>query len=136
MNAAVEAASRPIAEKHSPVLLFARVLMASLFLVSGVRKLLAVSATAAYFAKLGVPAAEVMVYAASAVEIIGAIAFIVGLRLQWVASALAVFTVIATLTAHRFWEFDAAQMPNQLSHFLKNLAVLAGLIAFAQRSRE
>ena len=32
--------------------------------------------------------------------------------------------------AHRFWQFDAAQLANQLNptHFLKNLAVIGGLL--------
>jgi putative oxidoreductase len=30
--------------------------------------------------------------------------------------------------AHRFWQFEPAQMQNQLNHFLKNLAVIGGLL--------
>jgi putative oxidoreductase len=30
--------------------------------------------------------------------------------------------------AHRFWEFDAAQQVNQMNHFLKNIAVIGGLL--------
>jgi len=30
--------------------------------------------------------------------------------------------------AHRFWQFDATQYANQLNHFLKNLAIVGGLL--------
>ena len=40
---------------------------------------------------------------------------------------LALFVVIGTLMAHRFWELDAAQYANQMNHFLKNLAIIGGL---------
>jgi putative oxidoreductase len=33
--------------------------------------------------------------------------------------------------AHRFWEFDAAQYNNQLNHFLKNAAIIGGLLYVA-----
>ena len=30
--------------------------------------------------------------------------------------------------AHRFWQIDAAQYANQLNHFLKNAALVGGLL--------
>jgi putative oxidoreductase len=33
--------------------------------------------------------------------------------------------------AHRFWEFDAAQLNNQMNHFLKNVAIIGGLFYVA-----
>jgi putative oxidoreductase len=35
------------------------------------------------------------------------------------------------LAAHRFWEFDAAQYANQMNHFMKNLAIIGGLLFVA-----
>ncbi|MGH8689536.1 MAG: DoxX family protein, partial [Burkholderiales bacterium] len=46
-------------------------------------------------------------------------------RVAWL---LIVFTTVATAMAHRFWQFDAAQYANQLNHFLKNAAVIGGLL--------
>ena len=42
--------------------------------------------------------------------------------------ALILFVAIATFAAHRFWEFDATQYRNQMNHFLKNLALIGGLL--------
>jgi putative oxidoreductase len=112
--------------------LVGRILIAALFLVAGVGKIMGFAGTAGYMAKLGFPVPEVMTAMAIVVEAGGAILLIVGWKTRWVAWALAIFTVIATLAAHRFWEIpDAAQMMNQRIHFLKNLAIIGGLLFVA-----
>ena len=111
--------------------LVARILLALVFLVAGVRKLMAPAASAGYLAKLGFPAPEVMVWVAIAFELGGAILLILGWKTRWGALALALFTLIATFAAHRFWEFDAAQYANQMNHFLKNLAIVGGMVILA-----
>ena len=112
--------------------LVGRILLASLFLVAGIRKLMAPAASAGYFAKLGFPMTDVLVWVVIAVEIGGALLLILGWKARWAAYALAIFTVIATFAAHRFWEFsDAAQYNAQLNNFLKNLAVIGGMLILA-----
>ncbi|HEX6158068.1 MAG TPA: DoxX family protein [Burkholderiales bacterium] len=111
--------------------LVGRILLALVFLVAGVRKLMAPAASAGYLAKLGFPAPEVMVWVAIAFELGGAILLILGWKTRWGALALALFTLIATFAAHRFWEFDAAQYANQMNHFLKNLAIVGGMVLLA-----
>jgi putative oxidoreductase len=115
----------------SQTLLIGRILLAALFLVAGVRKLMGVGASAAYFGKLGFPMPEILVWVAIAVEIGGALLLILGWKARWAALLLALFTLIATFAAHRFWQVDAAQYANQLNHFLKNLAVVGGLLFVA-----
>ena len=107
--------------------LVGRLLIALIFLVAGVRKALAFAGTAGYFAKLGFPLPEVMVVVAIVIEIGAGLALLVGWRARWAAWLLALFVVIGTLMAHRFWELDAAQYANQMNHFLKNLAIIGGL---------
>ena len=112
-----------------------RILIAAMFLVLGIRKVIYFTGTAAFFAKLGFQAPEAMVALAIAVEIGGAILLIIGWRTRWVAWLLVAFVAIATATAHRFWEFDAAQYGNQLNHFFKNVAILGGLLLLAGSRR-
>ena len=106
-----------------------RFLIAALFLVAGVGKAMAFSGTAGFMAKLGFPAPEVMTAIAIAIEVGGAILLIVGWKTRLVAWGLAIFVVVATLAAHRFWEIpDAARMMDQRTQFLKNLAIIGGLL--------
>jgi putative oxidoreductase len=109
-----------------------RILIAALFVVAGFGKIMGFAGTAGYMAKLGFPAPEAMTAIAILIEAGGGILLIVGWKTRWVAWALVIFTVIATLAAHRFWEIaDAAQMMNQRIHFLKNLAIIGGLLFVA-----
>ena len=112
----------------SIVPLVGRILLAAIFLVAGYGKLMAFAGTSGYFAKLGFPAADAMTVLAILVELGGALLLIVGWRTRWAAWALILFVAIATFAAHRFWEFDAAQYRNQMNHFLKNLALIGGLL--------
>jgi putative oxidoreductase len=111
--------------------LLTRLLIAPLFLVSAIRSLGAVAGTAGYLGRLGLPMPEVMAWIVIVVEISGAIMLIVGWKTRFAAWMLAAFVVVATLLAHRFWAVDPAQYVNQLNHFLKNLAVLGGLLLLA-----
>jgi putative oxidoreductase len=117
---------------YNPMLpLAGRLLMATIFLVAGIRKVLGFAGTVGYFTKLGFPAAEVFAVVAIVIEVGGAILLIAGWRTRWVAWLLVLFVAIATAMAHRFWEFDAAQFNNQLNHFLKNVAIIGGLLFVA-----
>jgi putative oxidoreductase len=113
------------------LVLVGRILLSLLFLIAGYRKLMAVAASAGYFAKLGFPMPEVMVWVAIAIELGGAILLILGWKARWAAWLLALFTLIAAFAAHRFWEVDPAQYANQMNHFLKNLAIIGGLMVLA-----
>jgi putative oxidoreductase len=132
MNAAAAPYGSGYAAGHHPtLLLLARVFIAALFLVSGTRKLLAYAATVGYFAKLGFPAAEAFTVIAIVIEIGGGLMLVAGWRTRWAAWALIVLVAVATAMSHRFWQFDAAQQVNQMNHFLKNFAVIGGLLFVA-----
>src|SRR5918996_4268295 len=117
---------------YNPMLpLAGRLLIAAIFLVAGIRKVLGFAGTVGYFTKLGFPAADAFAVIAIIIELGGAILLIAGWRTRWVAWILVLFVAIATAMAHRFWEFDAAQFNNQLNHFLKNVAIIGGLLFLA-----
>jgi putative oxidoreductase len=115
---------------HS-ALLVGRILLSLVFLTAGYRKLMGVAASAGYFAKLGFPMPDVMVWVAIAIELGGGILLVLGWKARWAAWFLALFTVIAAFAAHRFWEVDPAQYANQMNHFLKNLAIVGGMMFVA-----
>jgi putative oxidoreductase len=116
---------------HPLLPLVGRLLMAAIFLVAGIRKIMIWGGQVAYFTKLGFPAPEVFTVIAIAIELGGALLLIAGWRTRWVAWLMVLFVAIATAMAHRFWEFEAAQMANQMNHFLKNLAIIGGLMFVA-----
>lgn len=126
-------ASYGFAREYEPGV--ARVLIAALFLVAGLRKVTNWTATVAGFSKLGVPLVEVVLPLVVLLELAGGLMLVFGWRVRWVAYVLAAFTLVAGIIGHAFWNADAAQFGNQLNHFLKNVAVCGGLIYLASIAR-
>ena len=118
---------------YNPIVpLVGRILIGLIFLVAGVRKVIGFAGAVAYLTKLGFPAPEVMAVIAIIIEIVGSILLIVGWRTRWAAWLLVLFVVVAAFAAHRFWEIsDAGQFYNQMNHFLKNVAIVGGLLYVA-----
>lgn len=98
-----------------------RVLLAALFLLSGVGKLSAYSGTAAYMASVGVPGQLLPVVIG--IEIGGALALIVGWQTRIVAFLLAGFTLVSALIFHTHF---ADQI--QMIMFWKNVSIAGGLL--------
>ena len=111
--------------------LVGRVLIGALFIVAGFRKIMMFAGSVGYFTKLGFPAAEAMTVLSIVIEIGGGALLMLGWQTRRVAWLMIAFVAIATFMAHRFWEFDATQYANQLNHFLKNVAIVGGLLYVA-----
>ena len=111
--------------------LLARLLIAALFVLFGTRSILAFAGSVGYFAKLGFPAPEAMVVLSIVVQLAGGLLLAIGWQTRWAAWLLAVYVAIATIMAHRFWQYDAAQYAMQMQHFFKNLAIIGGLMMIA-----
>ena len=111
----------------TPVLAAAgRVLLAAIFLISGLGKLADPAGTQAYIASAGLPAPLLAYLAAVAVEVGGGVLLIVGYQTRIVALAIAGFSLVAALAFHN----NFADV-NQMIHFLKNVAMAGGLLQVA-----
>ena len=101
----------------------ARVFIAGIFLVSGIGKLTDVQGTAADIAAIGLPLPALAALVAGVVELVCGALLAVGLRTAWAAAGLLVFMVPVTLLfEHPF------RGPGALYDFLKNLAIMGGLL--------
>lgn len=98
-----------------------RTLLALLFLLSGLGKLAAYNATAAYMASVGVPSAVLPVVIA--IEVLGALAIIVGWKTRAVASLLAGFSLLTALVFH-----NNLADPIQMIMFWKNISIAGGFL--------
>lgn len=105
-----------------------RILLALIFVVSGFEKISGFQGTVGYIAGKGLPLAHAAAIAAIVVELGGGIMLVLGWRARWAALALLVFTALASLLFHNFWAVHPAQAANQTIHFLKNLAIMGGLL--------
>jgi putative oxidoreductase len=97
--------------------------MAVIFLVSGVGKIAAPSATIGYIAASGLPL-PIASYAVSVlVEILGGLALVFGFGIRGAGFVLAAFTALTALVFHS----NLADQ-GQIIHFTKNLAIIGGLL--------
>ncbi len=112
-------------------LLCGRILLAVLFLPSGVRKLMDLGSTTNYMTRMGVPAPDAMALAAGVAEVAIPALLLLGVLPRVVAVITGGFVLVATLTAHRFWEITdpAAQMMQQIQ-FLKNVGLIGGTMFY------
>lgn len=106
--------------------LLARVLLAAIFLLSGLAKLADPAGTAAYVASSGLPAPALGAWGAALLETLGGLALITGYRARPAAVTLALFSVVAALFFHN----NLADQ-NQMIHFMKNFALAGGLLQLA-----
>jgi putative oxidoreductase len=79
----------------------------------------------------GVPLASILGPLGGLIELLCGIAVVVGFQLRLAAALVILFTLAATLIAHRFWELQGTQRQMQQTQFFKNLAIASGFIFLA-----
>lgn len=124
---------------NSALACLARCLLASIFLFSGVRKVLAFAAVSGMMAGKGFPMSDVVLVLTIALEIGGGLMLVVNRHARWAALALAGFTLAASVIFHGFWHAWDAPQPqfnNELNHFLKNIAIIGGLLLIVAGTSE
>lgn len=105
-----------------------RVLLGLIFVIAGFGKLSDPASTVGYMTAYGMPYAVILVWPAGLLELGGGMLLMVGWCARWAATALVLFTLAVTFIFHASWNVDAAQMQMQQIHFLKNLAIIGGLL--------
>ncbi|HLL13171.1 MAG TPA: DoxX family protein [Rubrivivax sp.] len=109
-------------------ILAARILLALIFMLAGLSKLTGLQGTTAYIASQGLPMPAVLALASGLLELLAGLAVAIGFKARLAAALLAAFTLLASLLFHNFWAMPADQaMVNQLM-FMKNLAIVGGLL--------
>ena len=112
-----------------------RAFLGALFLVSGLFKIVGFAGVAGWMASSVLPAAEVLLVLTIAIEVVGGLLLVIGWQARRAALVLALFLVPVTIVFHGFWNADAAHFNEQLTAFLKNLAILGGMLLVAERSK-
>jgi putative oxidoreductase len=103
--------------------LVGRLMISAIFLISGIWKITAPTATIADIASAGFPFPQLGLLIAIAVELVLAPALVLGYRSRWVAAVMAAFCVATAV----FFHGDFADR-NMFLHFLKNIAMAGGLL--------
>ncbi|MFO7562474.1 MAG: DoxX family protein [Enhygromyxa sp.] len=108
--------------------LFARVALATIFIVAGVSKFADMGGSIAYGQSAGLPWPAFAVPLGAVVEVVGGVSILFGLLTRIGALALALFLAVAGFYFHDFWNLAGAERQMQMIQFLKNLAIFGGML--------
>jgi len=111
-------------ERATPA--FGRLLIAVLFLLSGIGKIAAPAATKGYIVAAGLPVPDLAYLVAILFEVAGGLCFLLGYRTRLAAVLMALFTLATALSFHTNFADQ-----NTMVHFLKNIAIVGGFLQVA-----
>jgi len=117
-------------------LVLGRVLLSAIFILSGLGKLPHFNDIAGMMAGKGIPLASVALVITLFIEIGGGLMVLIGFKARYAALVMAVWLIPVTLVFHHFWGIPAEQQQDQMVNFLKNVAIMGGLLVLASASPE
>ena len=114
---------------NDELLLAARLLLATLFLIFGWRKLRDFSGTVSQLVQLGVPMPVVAAAVATFMELPVAFAVAVGAFARPSALLMFLYTLGTALIGHRYWTMAAGpDQVDSMDSFYKNLSIMGGFL--------
>jgi putative oxidoreductase len=113
---------------NDELILAARLLLATLFLIFGWRKLRDFSGTVNQMAQLGVPMPVLAAGVATFMELPVAFAVAVGVFTRPSALLLFLYTLGTALIGHRYWTMTGADQVDSMDSFYKNLSIMGGFL--------
>lgn len=116
---------------RTPLVLVGRILIAFMFMQSGYGKLTDLTGTAGYIASGGLPNSTALAGLTGVFELVAGLAILIGFKARWAALVLAAFTLVASFLYHRYWTVPADQQMIMQLLFMKNIAIVGGLLVIA-----
>jgi putative oxidoreductase len=113
---------------NDEVILAARLLLATLFLIFGWRKLRDYSGTVSQMVQEGVPMPILATVVSIFMELPVALAVAVGAFTRPSAGLLAFYTLGTALIGHHYWTVKAADYVDSMEGFYKDLSIMGGFL--------
>ncbi len=109
-----------------------RLLLAVYFLLPAVMKMANFQGTSAYMAEHGMVLIPFFLALTIVMQMGGAVCLAVGYRVRLTAFLLAGLVLAISFVMHDFWNVtDVAQRQHETQNFVKNMAIMAGLMVLA-----
>jgi putative oxidoreductase len=109
-------------------ILAARLLLATLFLIFGWRKLRDFPGTVSQMVQLGVPTPVLAAGVATFMELPVAFAVAVGAFTRLSAALMFFYTLGTALIGHRYWTLKGTERVDSMDSFYKNLSIMGGFL--------
>lgn len=126
-----------LALAQKSLLIGGRALLGLYFIVPGITKITGFAAMSAYMEAHGVPLIPVLLSLTIVLQIGGGTSLLLGYRPQLMAFLLAGLTLVISLFMHDFWNVEEGlERAHETQNFIKNLAIMAGLMFVAGNRRD
>src|ERR1700735_2199945 len=113
---------------NDELILAARLLLTTLFLIFGWRKLRDYSGTVSQMVQLGAPMPVLAGAAATFMELPVAFAVAIGAFVRPLALLLVLYTLGTALIGHRYWTMTGSEQVDSMDGFYKNLSIIGGFL--------
>ncbi|MEX1026655.1 MAG: DoxX family protein [Candidatus Paceibacterota bacterium] len=108
--------------------LVGRILLSAIFIMSGVHKVFSWNQTSEQMANEGMVMIPLFLVGAILCEVGGGLSVLLGCWARVGAMVLIAFLIPTTLIFHDFWTYEGQEQQMQMAHFMKNLAIMGGLV--------
>jgi putative oxidoreductase len=115
----------------SVVPLLGRILISPVFIISGIFKVVGFSTMMGFVAAAHLPFPKFSLACAAAIEILGGLALLTGFHTRLAAWIVFLFLIPTTILFHLLPAMHGMDSQNNMGHFMKNLAIMGGLLILA-----
>lgn len=113
-----------------------RILLGLYFIVPGLMKVMNFNGTAEYMAAHGMIFIPFFLALTIVLQLGGGLCLAIGYRQREVAFVLAGLVLIISVVMHNFWAMEPGlQSAHEMQNFIKNMAIMAGLLVVAGEPR-
>jgi putative oxidoreductase len=113
---------------NDELILAARLLLATLFLIFGWRKVRDYSGTVAQMMEFGLPIPVLATIGSIFMEVAVAFAIAIGAFTRPAAALMALYSLGTALIGHRYWTVKGAEYVDSLEGFYKDLSIMGGFL--------
>lgn len=121
-------------QPSSALITSGRLLLALYFLLPGLMKFLQWDTTIAYMGEHNIPYAMQLLLLAGVANIAGALLLATNRYVRLTSLGFVLYIIIVNLQLHDFWNLEGLAQQHETQNFVKNLAILAGLLVLAGAS--
>lgn len=101
------------------------------FLVPGIRKFTESETMLAYMQSHDIAFAPQLLWFAGAASVVGGLLLMTGRHVKLVAYGFVVYVLLVNFMMHDFWTMSDDRVGHEMQNFIKNLAIMAGLLVVA-----
>jgi putative oxidoreductase len=108
--------------------LLGRIMIALVFLLSGIMKAVNFTLTADQMAAKGIPAVETLLMLSIVIEIVASLMIISGFKARWGALTLLLWMIPVNILYHNFWAMEGSEQFLHRIMFLKNISLMGAMV--------